>query len=185
VPGTEPGHRRTRRRIGVLVATAALVLIADVVTKVLVVATLSDRPPIRLGGGMVLLREERNSGAAFSLAQGATVFFTLVALGVILVIVRTAARLRSLPWALVLGLLLGGAAGNLADRLFRSPGPLRGAVVDWIDFRVWPVFNVADSAIVVGGLLAVWLSFRGIEIDGRHRKYVGSRAAPGHTRERG
>jgi len=104
---------------------------------------------------------------------------------VILVIVRTAARLRSLPWALVLGLLLGGAAGNLADRLFRSPGPLRGAVVDWIDFRVWPVFNVADSAIVVGGLLAVWLSFRGIEIDGRHRKYVRSRAAPGHTRERG
>jgi signal peptidase II len=151
------------------VATAALVFAVDLATKVLVVATLSDRAPIRLLGGILLLREARNSGAAFSFAQGATVAFTAVAVGVVVVILRTARRLRSLPWALVLGLLLGGASGNLADRLFRTPGPLRGAVVDWIDFRVWPVFNVADSAIVVGGILAVLLSFVGVEIDGRRR----------------
>lgn len=150
-------------------ATAALVFAVDLATKVLVVATLSDRAPIRLLGGILLLREARNSGAAFSFAQGATVAFTAVAVGVVVVILRTARRLRSLPWALVLGLLLGGASGNLADRLFRTPGPLRGAVVDWIDFRVWPVFNVADSAIVVGGILAVLLSFVGVEIDGRRR----------------
>lgn len=150
-------------------ATAALVFAVDLATKVLVVATLSDQAPIRLLGGILLLREARNSGAAFSFAQGATVAFTAVAVGVVVVILRTARRLRSLPWALVLGLLLGGASGNLADRLFRTPGPLRGAVVDWIDFRVWPVFNVADSAIVVGGILAVLLSFVGVEIDGRRR----------------
>lgn len=159
-----------RRRIGPLVITAVLVLVLDLATKVVVVATLSDRPPIRLLGGILLLRQARNSGAAFSIAEGATVLFTAVAVGVVLVILRTARRLRSLPWALVLGLLLGGASGNLLDRLFRAPGPLRGAVVDWIDFRVWPVFNVADSAIVVGGILAVLLSFAGMEIDGRRRE---------------
>ena len=75
-------------------------------------------------------------------------------------------RLGSTGWAVSLGLLLGGASGNLVDRLFRSPGPARGAVVDFIDFQVWPSFNVADSAIVTGGVLAVLLSMRGIEIDG-------------------
>lgn len=155
-----------RRRIGVLLTVAAVVLAADVATKILIVAALSDRPPIRLLGGLLLVREARNSGAAFSIARGATVVFTLVAVAVIVIIARTARRLRSLGWAVALGLLLGGAAGNLVDRLFRAPGPLRGAVVDWIDLRVWPVFNLADSAIVVGGILAVLLSLRGSPIDG-------------------
>jgi signal peptidase II len=88
---------------------------------------------------------------------------------VIVVIVRTARRLGSTGWAVSLGLLLGGATGNLVDRIFRAPGPGRGAVVDFIDFRVWPVFNLADSAIVVGGLLAVVLSMRGVELDGTRK----------------
>jgi signal peptidase II len=111
----------------------------------------------------------RNSGAAFSFAEGATIVFTAVAVAVVVVIARTARRLGSSSWALSLGLLLGGALGNLVDRVFRSPGPGRGAVVDFLDFRVWPVFNLADSAIVVGGLLAVLLSFRGLEIDGTRK----------------
>jgi signal peptidase II len=95
--------------------------------------------------------------------------FTAVALGVIVVILRTAPRLRSTGWAVCLGLLLGGASGNLGDRLFRAPGFARGAVVDFIDFRVWPVFNLADSAIVCGGVLAVLLTLRGVPVDGtRH-----------------
>ncbi|MDQ6650207.1 MAG: signal peptidase II [Actinomycetota bacterium] len=154
------------RRVVSLLLLAAAVLAADVATKVAVVASLSARPPVRLLGGALLLREARNSGAAFSIAQGATVVFTLVAAGVVVAILRTARRLRSLPWAVALGLLLGGAAGNLVDRILRAPGPFRGHVVDWIDFRVWPVFNLADSAIVVGGLLAVLLSARGRTIDG-------------------
>jgi signal peptidase II len=132
----------------------------------LVVARLEGQPPVELLGGQLLLRVSRNPGAAFSFAEGATVLFTAVAVAVIVVILRVSRRLRSTGWALSLGLLLGGAAGNLVDRLLRSPGPARGAVVDFIDFQVWPSFNVADSAIVTGGVLAVLLSLRGIEIDG-------------------
>ena len=91
-----------------------------------------------------------------------TVVFSLIAVGVIIAILRTARRLRSLPWAITLGLLLGGATGNLGDRLFRSPGLLRGYVVDWIELPHWPVFNLADSCIVCGGILAVLLAARGI-----------------------
>jgi signal peptidase II len=85
---------------------------------------------------------------------------------VIVFILRTARKLRSLPWAITLGLLLGGATGNLSDRLFRAPGPMRGSVVDWIELPHWPVFNLADSAIVCGGVLAVLLAIRGLRIDG-------------------
>lgn len=144
-------------------------LAADVATKVLVVAELEGRRTVELLGGQLLLRVSRNPGAAFSFAQGATLLFTAVAVVVVAVIVRTASRLRSRAWALSLGLLLGGATGNLVDRLLRSPGPGRGAVVDFIDFQVWPSFNVADSAIVVGGAVAVLLSLRGVELDGSRR----------------
>jgi signal peptidase II len=157
---------RTRRLV-LLLTTAAVVLAVDVVTKVLVVARLEGEQPVELLGGQLLLRVTRNPGAAFSFAQGATVLFTAIAVAVIVVILRVSRRLGSAGWALSLGLLLGGAAGNLIDRLLRSPGPGRGAVVDFIDFQVWPSFNIADSAIVSGGVLAVLLSFRGVEIDGR------------------
>jgi signal peptidase II len=146
---------------------AASVFVADLVSKTLVVATLSGRDPVRLLGGFLTLRELRNSGAAFSIGTSVTVVFTLIALGVIVAILRTARRLRSIPWAVTLGLLLGGAAGNLGDRLFRSPGFLRGHVVDWIQLPHWPVFNVADSCIVCGGILAVLIAARGVPIDGR------------------
>ena len=154
------------RLTGLLGGVAASVLALDILTKYLVVEHLEHREPIRLLGGALLLSVSRNSGAAFSFAQGATVLFTVVAVVVVVVIVRTARKLGSVAWATSLGLLLGGALGNLLDRIFRDPGPGRGAVVDWIDFRVWPVFNLADSAIVCGGLLAVLLSMRGVELDG-------------------
>ena len=154
------------RRAGVLALVAAVVLALDVATKVLVVARLEGEEPVRLLGGQLLLQVSRNPGAAFSVGTGATWVFTAIAVVVVAVIVRTAPRLRSVGWAVSLGLLLGGATGNLVDRVLRAPGPGRGAVVDFIDFQVWPSFNVADSAIVTGGLLAVLLSFRGVELDG-------------------
>ena len=147
---------------------AVVALALDVATKVWVVGWDAGRE-IELLGGLLVLRESRNTGAAFGLAQGATVLLSGVALVVVVVIARTAHRLRSAPWALSLGLILGGALGNLGDRLFRAPGPLRGAVVDFIDLPRWPSFNVADSAIVVGGLLAVLLSLRGVEPTGEVR----------------
>lgn len=149
-----------------LLGIAAAVLALDITSKLLVVANLSDRQ-IRLLGGFLTLRESRNPGAAFSLGTGETVLYSVIALAVIVVILRTSRRIRSVPWAICLGLLLGGATGNLIDRIFRSPGLFRGWVVDWIQVPHWPVFNLADSAIVCGGILAVLLSARGVHLDGR------------------
>ena len=157
-----PGRRYVRTLAGV----AAGVLAADAISKAIVAAALPGRPPVRLLGGLLTLRLLRNSGAAFSIGTSMTVVFTLIAVAVIVFIGRTARRLRSLPWAITLGLLLGGAAGNLADRLLRAPGPLRGSVVDWIQLPHWPVFNLADSSVVCGGVLAVLLAMRGLRLDG-------------------
>lgn len=159
--------QRPRKRAA-LAAMALAVLLLDLLTKVWVVSELEGRRAIELLGGELFLRVSRNTGAAFSFAQGATLVFTTVAVVVVVVIVRISGRLRSAGWAVSLGLLLGGATGNLIDRLFRSPGVGRGAVVDFIDLGWFPSFNVADSGIVVGGLLAVLLSFRGVEVDGTH-----------------
>jgi signal peptidase II len=154
------------RRIGVLIAVAVTALTLDAITKVAVVAELEHREPISLLGGLLSFTVSRNSGAAFSIGTGMTIVFTVIAVGVIVAILRTARRLRSLPWAISLGLLLGGATGNLVDRIVRAPAPLQGHVVDWIELPHWPVFNLADSAIVCGGLLAVVLAARGLQIDG-------------------
>jgi signal peptidase II len=158
-----------RRRVGILLGIAVLVLALDIVTKVIVVATLSNRAPVRLLGGFLKLRVDRNPGAAFSFGPSLTILFSLIAIAVIVVILRSSRRIHSLGWAVAFGLLLGGATGNLVDRFFRWPGPFRGWVVDWIQVPHWPVFNLADSAIVCGGVLLVLLSARGIRMDG-HRE---------------
>jgi signal peptidase II len=166
IPVPAGAARPVRRRVGVLLAVAATVLAADAISKVIVVAVLSPHPPVRLLGGLLTLQVMRNSGAAFNIGTGMTIIFTAIAVGVIGFILRTARRLRSLPWAVTLGLLLGGATGNLSDRLLRAPAPLRGYVVDWIELPHWPVFNLADSAIVCGGALAILLSVKGMRVDG-------------------
>ena len=176
------GPTGARRATALLAVVATVVLALDIATKVLVVAELEGRRTLELLGGQLLVRVTRNPGAAFSFAQGATVVFTAIAVTVVVVILRVARRLGSRGWALSLGLLLGGASGNLVDRLFRSPGPGRGAVVDFIDFQVWPSFNVADSAIVTGGVLAVLLSVKGIELDGSR---VAGRTATDRTAQDG
>jgi signal peptidase II len=180
-PLTAPAERppeqqaRSGRRLAILLVVALVVLALDVVSKVTVVDTLSHRLPIRLLGGLLTLRLLRNSGAAFSIGTSMTAVFTVIAAAVIFYILRTARQLQSLPWAITLGLLLGGATGNLADRIFRAPGLFRGDVVDWIELPHWPVFNLADSAIVCGGILAVLLASRGIRLDGTR-----DHGGPGH-----
>jgi signal peptidase II len=166
-----------RRLVIVLFGVAVFVLAADVISKVIVVAHLSGHAPIRLLGGLLTLQLIRNSGAAFSIGTSMTVVFTAIAVGVIIFILRTVRRLRSVAWAITLGLLLGGATGNLTDRLFRAPGPMRGDVVDWIQLPHWPVFNLADSAIVCGGVLAVLLAVLGRRVDGTLE--TGGRSAGG------
>jgi signal peptidase II len=152
--------------VGLLFGVAAAVFVADVITKIIVVATLTPYHEVKVIGTLLTLDLVRNSGAAFSFGPGITIVFTLIAVGVIFFIVRTSRRLYSMAWAVTLGLLLGGAAGNLTDRLLRSPGVFRGEVVDWVQLPHWPVFNVADSCIVCGGFLAVVLAARGTRLDG-------------------
>jgi signal peptidase II len=172
------GSAAPRRIVG-LVVTAVVALAADQVSKVLVVAHLEHHAPVTLVPGVLDLDVVRNGGAAFSIGTGATWLFTAIAAGVVIAIVRTASRLRSRAWAFTLGLLLGGALGNLVDRFVRSPGPLRGHVVDWIHLHHWPVFNVADSCIVVGGVVAVLLSLLLVNLDGTRGT---SDEAGGHRR---
>ncbi len=152
-----------------LVVVALLTIALDLATKLLVVAELEGHAPIKVLGGAVSFEVSRNSGAAFSFAQGATFIFTAVAVVVAVYIVRTMPRLHSVGWAVTLGLLLGGALGNLVDRLSRAPGFGKGAVVDFISVPHFATFNVADSGITVGAVLAVLLSLRGIEVDGTRR----------------
>ena len=170
-PPQPPSNQGPPTRVLLLAGIAALVVAADIVTKVLAVARLEDQPPVELFGGLVYLVLVRNPGAAFSLATGYTWVLSLVAVAVVVVIVRISRRLRSTGWAVALGLVLGGALGNLTDRVFRAPGPLRGHVVDVVsllapDGHVWPVFNLADSSICCGGVLLVLLALTGRELDG-------------------
>jgi signal peptidase II len=143
-----------------LYCTAAVVLAADQLSKFLVVRNLAGRPPVRLIGSLLELRYATNSGGAFSLLTGAPLFFALMAVAVIGGILYAGRRARGLPVQLALGLLLGGALGNLIDRLLRGEVPLRGEVVDFVKIGWWPVFNLADSCIVTGGLLLAFLLSR-------------------------
>ncbi len=159
------------RRVGLLAAIAGTVVILDLLTKIIVVATIDPNQPVKVLGGLVYFSLIRNPGAAFSMATGMTWLLALVAIVVVIVIIRMAPRLRSTPWAISLGLVLGGAIGNLIDRIFRAPGILQGHVVDFVSVfgpnaEYFPVFNVADSAITIGGISLVITALLGIDFDG-------------------
>lgn len=152
---------RVRRRAALLLfATAAPVYALDRLTKLWAEHILPGKP-IDVIPGILTLRYTTNSGGAFSLGQSAPWLFaaaTLVVAGLILV---TATRHTRIVTSVALGLVLGGALGNVTDRLARGQGIVGGRVIDFIDLHVWPVFNLADASIVVGALLlAVW-SWRG------------------------
>lgn len=153
------------RRLRLLLSVAAVVLAVDIVTKVLAVRLLTPGQPVSIIGDTVTWTLVRNSGAAFSMATGYTWLLTLIATGVVVGIVWMGRRLVSPWWAIGLGMILGGAMGNLVDRFFRSPGPLQGHVVDFLSIGWWPVFNVADPAVVGGAILLVALSLLGFDFD--------------------
>jgi signal peptidase II len=151
----------------VLIAVAFGAFGLDAASKALVVANLTPGQPVHVIGDILEFDLLRNSGAAFSFGTGYTVVFTLLAIVVIGVVVRFAPRLRSTGYAVAFGLLLAGASGNLADRIFRAPGLFRGDVVDWIEVtRYYPVFNLADSSICIAAVLFILLTLRGIRMDG-------------------
>jgi signal peptidase II len=154
-----------RRRQSLLLSVAAVVLALDIVTKVAAVKLLTPGQPVPIIGDTVTWTLVRNSGAAFSMATGYTWMLTLIATGVVAGIFWMGRRLVSTWWAVGLGMILGGAMGNLVDRFFRSPGPLRGHVVDFLSIGWWPVFNVADPSVVGGAILLVTLSALGFDFD--------------------
>jgi signal peptidase II len=149
-----------------LVIVAVPVYVADQLTKAWATANLQPDQPRELIGSVLQLNLIRNSGAAFSIGTGATWILTAIACSVVVFILFSARRLGSRGWALALGLLLAGSLGNLTDRMFRAPGPGRGHVVDFVQLPHYPIFNVADSAIVSAAVLIAVLAFRGINIDG-------------------
>ena len=134
----------------------------DLATKSWALANLDSRNPVKIIGSFLQLTLIKNSGAAFSLAEGATVLFTIFACVVVAAISYFAPKLTSKGWSVVLGLALGGILGNLSDRIFREPGFFTGHVIDWIELPNWPVFNIADSAIVIAAAIAVFLSIKNI-----------------------
>ncbi|MGH9225476.1 MAG: signal peptidase II [Acidimicrobiales bacterium] len=134
------------------------VLVLDQLTKAWALTALADGP-IELVGG-VRLYLTYNTAGAFGLGGAAVPFLAVAALVLVVVMASSGATTRSPTLAAAVGLVLGGALGNLADRLFRGRGWLRGAVVDFLDFRVWPVFNLADAAITCGCILLVWAGWR-------------------------
>jgi signal peptidase II len=155
-----------RRFVGLFAVVAAVLYAVDQVTKHLAVEHLTREPDKPLIGDLLQLRLTRNPGAAFSTGTAFTEVLTVVAIiavGVVLVLSR---RVGSRLWAVALGLLLAGVAGNLTDRMLREPGPFRGHVVDFLMLPNWPIFNVADMCINVAAALILVQAFRGIKLDG-------------------
>ena len=137
---------------------AAAVVALDQVTKWWAASSLSHRSVGLLGGARLALA--RNRAGAFSLGGSFVPVMALAAVALVLLVVVRGEAVRRAPVAVALGLVVGGAFGNLADRLFRAPGPLHGAVVDFVDLRWWPVFNLADAAITCGCLMLVLVTSR-------------------------
>lgn len=155
--------RGSSRLYGVMLILAAVVLLADQLTKLWAVSALSDSERVAVIPPLIYFRLLYNPGAAFSIGIEATWVFTLATAAAAVGILYTARRLASAGWALVLGALLGGAVSHLGDRLFREPGLGRGHVVDFIDYGPF-VGNVADIALVCGCAGLVLLSLRGVQL---------------------
>ncbi|HET9828161.1 MAG TPA: signal peptidase II [Nocardioidaceae bacterium] len=168
-----PDRARHLRLFTVITVLAYLV---DLTSKSLVVDRLTDRGRVRVVGDLLSLDLARNPGAAFSTGTSYTVVLSCVAIAAAVAVLWVARRLGSTGWAVALGLLLAGILGNLTDRVFRSPGFLRGHVVDFLQLPHWPIFNVADMCINVAAALIIVQAFRGVTVSG---------ARTAHARDRG
>jgi signal peptidase II len=153
-------------------------LTIDIVTKVIAVDRLEPASPVRLLGGLLTLRLIRNPGAAFSQGENFTQLFAIAAIGVLLfVIFRLVPKIGHLGWAVALGLLCAGVAGNLTDRLFRQPGVLRGHVVDFFQLPHFAIFNVADMCITAAAVMIVILAvIKNVAVTGE--RYVRAKPEP-------
>jgi signal peptidase II len=178
LPATEPQAKDPAPPVtGAAVSIRALIALAlvavvayslDQVSKFLIVGNLTEGQQVKAIGELLQFHFVRNSGAAFSLASGSTWIFSIAASAVTIFILGFARRIRSVGWAVLFGMLLGGTTGNLTDRLFREPGFGVGHVIDFIQVQGFPaIFNIADSFIVASMGLFIILTIRGVGLDGR------------------
>lgn len=185
-PAAAPEDRPTRRRTWAVFALVALTGYAlDLSTKVLAVSRLEGEPDVPVVGDLLVLRLVKNPGAAFSTGTEYTVVLSTLSIIAAVVVAYLSIRLRSRLWALGLGLLMAGVLGNLTDRLFREPGPMRGHVIDFLMLPNWPVFNVADMAINGAAALILVQAFRGVRLDGTRDRDHEPGPAPADEQEEG
>jgi signal peptidase II len=167
-PG-DPNHPRSRRGpLGIFVGVALVTYVVDLVTKTIALRELDGRDSVPVVGDLLQLTLVRNPGAAFGTGTSYTVLLSLVAVGATITVLVLSRRLADPLWGFGLGCLLGGVLGNLTDRLFREPGPLRGHVIDFLQLPNWPVFNVADMCINLAAAVIIVQAFRGVNLRG-HR----------------
>ncbi|MES2171818.1 MAG: signal peptidase II [Actinomycetota bacterium] len=177
--GTERSSRVSVRALIILAGVAVVVYGVDQLTKFLIVANLVEGQQVDVIGQLLTFHFVKNPGAAFSLATGMTWIFSLAASAVTIFIVIFARRIRSIGWAVLFGMLLGGTTGNLTDRLFREPGFGVGHVIDFIQVYGFPaIFNIADSFICASMGLFIILTLRGIRLDGSRTTKSRAAAAP-------
>ena len=159
-PITSSRAERARR---LFITFATLIFAIDLITKNWAVDYLQFREPIQVLGDFLKLTFATNPGAAFNFATDATLILSSLKLCVAAFIIYYIRRVTNTRWAIALGALLGGVVGNLWDRATRPPGNWRGEVIDWIELPNWPVFNIADSAIVCAGIFMTWLAMRNVQ----------------------
>ncbi len=172
----------------IFVAVALVGYGADQLTKALAAAHLTPGEPRNLVGRLLRLDLTRNAGAAFSTGTSHTVLFTLLAIAALAVTLYFALRAGTTMWAVALGILAAGIAGNLTDRIARAPRGFSGHVVDFLEFPHWPIFNLADVCINIAALLILIQAYRGIRLGGpvastTSRDAAGERADSGDAGE--
>lgn len=158
------GKTLINTKIKIVIGTALIIFILDLATKVWATKTLEGKESRSIVGDFLRLEFTRNSGAAFSSFADLTIILTILAIGALIAIIWYVPKISHPLWSLGFGSLAGGISGNLADRLFRAPGFMEGAVVDWISLPNWPLFNIADSFIVTSMALMIFLSWREVPI---------------------
>lgn len=154
------------RALRVVLGVALSVVVLDRITKAWALANLEPGRSVELLGPVLKLHLVHNPGAAFSFLTNATWVFTLIAVGISVYLIRFAPKIQHAGWAAAVGGILGGALGNLIDRLTNPPSFGQGHVTDFLELPYWPIFNIADSAIVVSAVVVVLMSMRGFELDG-------------------
>lgn len=155
-----------RSRPGLIIGVAVAALLVDISTKMLVVHHFELGEERSFLGPVLKLHYVTNSGAAFSTGAGMTAWISSFACLALVFVAFISRKVRTPLWAVAMGLLMAGISGNLVDRIFRSPGPLRGEVVDFLELPNWPIFNVADICINVAAGLIILQSLRGIPFSG-------------------